>query len=109
MDGPLEQFYSPKLWIHFPRVIFGELVVVKYHLYVRFAHIRMFRHFFHTAQAFPHEVDSHMVAPATESALWYWSFGVMCSIPQFDGFIVLVVFLIDINELEESSDEEDGM
>ncbi|KAI5649061.1 hypothetical protein M9H77_35066 [Catharanthus roseus] len=64
---------------------------------------------FEICDPFPHEVDSHLVAPDAETALWYWSFGVMCSIPQFDGFIVLVVFLIDINELEESSNEEDGM
>lgn len=62
MEGPLELFYSPKFWINFPRVILGELAVVNYHFYMPFAHMRVFRLFFHPTQAFPHEVDYHLVA-----------------------------------------------
>ncbi|KAI5658195.1 hypothetical protein M9H77_26988 [Catharanthus roseus] len=40
---------------------------------------------------------------------WFtkWGFGIVYSTPQFDGFIALPVFLQDIEDLEESSNEED--
>ncbi|KAI5656632.1 hypothetical protein M9H77_25425 [Catharanthus roseus] len=60
-----------------------------------------------TPQVFPHEVDYHLVAPDAETGMQYRSFGVVCYTSQFDGFIALPMFLTDINELEESSDEKD--
>ncbi|KAI5672180.1 hypothetical protein M9H77_12544 [Catharanthus roseus] len=56
-------------------------------------------------EAFPYKVDCHLVAPDAETRMSYWGFGIVYSTPQFDGFIVLPAFLIEIDELEESSDE----
>lgn len=48
MDELIELFYSPKFWVYFSRVIVGELMVITYHLYTPFAHMRVFCCFFHT-------------------------------------------------------------
>lgn len=56
---------------------------------------------------FPHEVDCHLVAPNAKTSMRYRGFGIMYSTSQFDGYIALPAFLMHINELEESSNEED--
>lgn len=83
--------------------------MVTYHLYALFAHIYLFRRFFHAARAFPHKIVCHPVAPYAEIGMRYRGFGMVYSISQFDSFIVLPPFLMEINELEESSAEEDGI
>lgn len=47
MDGPLELFYSPKFWVYFPWVV-GKPIVMIYHLYTPFSHMRAFHRFFYT-------------------------------------------------------------
>lgn len=106
MEGILELFYSPKFYVHFPKIVVGEPIVMIYHLYMPFAHMCVFCYFFHTVQSFPQEIDCHLVAPDTETELRFQGFGILYSTPLFDGFLTLPAFLLDIEDLEESSNEE---
>lgn len=106
-DGLLELFYPPKFWVHFPRVIVGEPIVITYHLYTLFSHMYVFCRFFHTARLFSQEVDSHLVAHDTETGLHYPGFRIVYSTAQFDCFITRPTFLLDIEDFEESLDEEE--
>lgn len=106
MDELLELFNSPKFWVHFSQVVVGELIMMTYHLYTSFAHMHVFWCFFHT-QEFPYKVNSHFMAPDIEIGMRYWGFGIEYSTPQFDGHMVLPAFLMDIEDSEESSDEEE--
>lgn len=83
-------------------------MVMAYHLYTSFLHMHLFCRFFHNTRLFPQEVACHLVAPDYETDLRYWEFGNVYATPHFEGFMALPVFLLDIDDLEESSDEEEG-
>ncbi|KAI5653264.1 hypothetical protein M9H77_30451 [Catharanthus roseus] len=51
------------------------------------------------------KVDCHLVAPDFENGMQYQRFRIVYSTPQFDGYIALLAFLMDIDDLEESKEE----